>query len=151
MGTVSTDVAWNVLGQRVRCLLDGDKTRGTMSVFLIEAPAGAGVPAHTHSIEDEGFVVLEGEIEGTRRGKAFRLRAGEALYSASGEEHSFRNPGPGEARLLVITRPAGFERFFAEMDREVGSQGGEPDMALASRIIAKYGMKLSGEGGGASE
>jgi len=142
VATVSADVVWDVLGQRVTCLLDAERTGGAMSVFLVVAPAGVGVPAHTHTMEDEAFVVLEGEIEGTKGGKAFRLRAGEAMYSAKGEEHSFRNAGAGEARVLVMTRPAGFERFFEEMDREVGRKGGAPDMGVAMGIIAKHGMTV---------
>ena len=63
-----------------RCLFRNNEDGGRSSVVRLEA--GARFPAHRH-LGTEGVVVLEGEVEigGTP------MRAGDYLFTATGEEH----------------------------------------------------------------
>ena len=89
-------------------------TQGALTVleFVISPKNGPGL--HTHLREDEVWYVLEGD---------FRFRAGDAMFYVSqggmafgprGTPHNFQNVGETPGRLLVITAPAGAERFFEE-------------------------------------
>jgi uncharacterized cupin superfamily protein len=58
----STDTL-DFLGARCRVLADASTTDGRYGlVDMIETPAGDMTPLHVHHAEDEGFLVLDGEI-----------------------------------------------------------------------------------------
>lgn len=67
---------------------------------------------HTHP-QDESYVVLDGEmtvVSGTER---FVLRAGDVCAVPTGAAHTFRVDSE-TARVLVLSTPAGIERFVRE-------------------------------------
>ena len=55
--------------------------------------------------------------------------------------HAFWNAGPGPARIQEIISPAGFERYFRDVD-EVLAPGGPPDLARLGVIATRYGVTL---------
>ncbi len=55
--------------------------------------------------------------------------------------HAFWNAGPGPARIQEIISPAGFERYFRDVD-EVLAPGGPPDLARLRVIATRYGVTL---------
>ena len=68
-------------------------------------PDFEGVDPHFHSDHVDSFYVLEGEAEFTVGGE--RVRAGPGTFVAApvGVVHGFRNPGPGELRMLNVHGP----------------------------------------------
>lgn len=82
--------------------------------FLWECatPAGEMVPPHTEQ-NHEAFYVLEGKFEIEADGSVFSCERGDFLAIAPGVLHTYRNPGPGLARMLTIVSPGSqHQRFF---------------------------------------
>ena len=56
----------------------GEQTGGRFCVIDMHIPPGGGPPPHRHDFE-ETFILLEGEMQATFRGKKAVVRAGETL------------------------------------------------------------------------
>ncbi|MGE5218917.1 MAG: hypothetical protein ACM3SP_18120, partial [Chloroflexota bacterium] len=54
-----------------------------------------------------------------------------------GAAHSFGNPGPNPARMLLVTAPPGHERYFEELSALL-AQGGPPDPEAIAALRRKY-------------
>jgi quercetin dioxygenase-like cupin family protein len=118
--TTSTDLhaaaaELDFLGARCRILADGEATGGRYGlVDMIEMPPRDMPPLHVHHTEDEGFLVLDGELTLFLPGREQTVRAGEFVLAPRGVPHAYRI-GDAPARVLVLSRPGGFERFVAEV------------------------------------
>jgi quercetin dioxygenase-like cupin family protein len=100
-------------------------------------------PKHFHPGQDEHFEVMEGKLR-VRAGDEDRtLEAGEEIDIPRGTVHQMWNPGPGKARVLWQTRPAGrTEEWFAAIDRlhregKVGRNGMPGPLAFAA-LLTEY-------------
>lgn len=121
-----------VAGDVYRCLGTGASTEGSYTVVEAEVPPGGGPPMHMHAREEEGFYVLEGEIDFTAEGTTMRAGPGAYLNMPRTTPHAFKNNTDRPARMLILCAPAGIEHFFAAAD-------GKPPEALAE-IAAHYGI-----------
>jgi uncharacterized RmlC-like cupin family protein len=72
-------------------------------------PENASPPLHTHP-QSETLVVLEGELTAVLDGTAIATGAGSAFHAPAGVPHTFRVESD-VARVLVLSTPAGIERF----------------------------------------
>ncbi len=133
---------WNVLGDLITCKVSGLDTGGSHSLFDVVVPAGNGPPPHVHQREDETFYILSGEIEFQTQGKTIRRGPGETLFAPRNIAHSFRNVGTGSARMLLLATPAGLEKFFEDIDREIGAK--PPEMPKLLAILGRHGIGLVG-------
>jgi mannose-6-phosphate isomerase-like protein (cupin superfamily) len=80
--------------------------RTAFSVFESSPPPGEPGPApHAHRSYDEAWFIIEGTVEFLLDGRRERQTAGGFVFVPRGVTHSFANPGPGEARILVIGSP----------------------------------------------
>lgn len=77
-----------------------------LTVIEEEMPPGTAEIPHRHEIATQVFYVLTGELSLTRAGKTLTLGPGDALRIAPGTAHEVRNPGPENARFLVISTPS---------------------------------------------
>jgi quercetin dioxygenase-like cupin family protein len=103
------------LGSRCRVLADAASTGGRYGlVDMIEIPAGDMPPLHVHRDHDEGFLVLDGELTLHLPGRAVTLGPGEFFLAPRHVPHTYR-VGDTAARVLVVSAPAGFEQFVAEI------------------------------------
>lgn len=124
----------SVAGDVYQLLETGAGTDGSYVVTVSEVRPGGGPPPHMHAREDEGFYILEGEIDFTADGKTFRAGPGAFVNMPKGTPHTFKNGTNRPARMLVVCAPAGIEHFFIEAD-------GKPPEALAE-IAARYGITI---------
>jgi mannose-6-phosphate isomerase-like protein (cupin superfamily) len=77
-----------------------------LSVIEERVPAGLGEEWHRHQRARQFFYLLAGQAEvRTEHGTAVLL-PGEGVEVPPGQAHQFANPGPAEARFLVISSPA---------------------------------------------
>ena len=67
-------------------------------------------PLHTHHAEDEGFLVLEGEVTFQVGDEIVEAKAGDWLFGPRGVPHRFE-VGPNGARMFWTLTPGGFDRF----------------------------------------
>jgi 3-isopropylmalate dehydrogenase len=79
---------WNAQGNKV--------TTG-----VTEFPAGAGIPLHTHNVE-ESVLVLEGQASAVIGEDSFDLEPGDATWAPAGVPHRFVNRGAGPLRIYWV-------------------------------------------------
>jgi quercetin dioxygenase-like cupin family protein len=105
----------NFLGSRCRILATSQSTDGEYGLIdMIEVAAGDMPPLHVHHTHDEGFLLLEGRLSLFLPDREIALRAGEFVLAPRGIPHTYQ-VGDSAARWLVLSTPAGFEGFVAEV------------------------------------
>ena len=87
----------------------------------MHVPPGGGPGPHRHDFE-ETFILLEGEMEVTFRGKKSTVRAGDSLNIPSDAPHQFHNASPNACRMICICSPAGNDDFFLEVGTPVATR-----------------------------
>ncbi len=133
---------WDILGDRVRCLLGGEQTGGAFALFHLTTPPGLGPPMHLHTREDETFHILEGEYEFVIEGRPITARPGDTLIAPRHTPHRFTNSSRHDSRMLVQVTPAGFEHFFAAVADQIGTRV-PPDMAILGGLFEKAGLRMA--------
>jgi quercetin dioxygenase-like cupin family protein len=128
----------SVLGDHQTIKLTGKDTDGKLTVIIQQLPAGAGVPMHTHSREDENFEVINGEIEIETGGKTLLFTKGDIIYLPKNTPHSLTAITDSQLRINLV--PAGIENMFGELSE---LPEGAPDFAEVAAICAKYGVTFS--------
>lgn len=119
-------------------LEDGTNTRGTMAIAEFTIPPHAPSPfPHVHHAHEEGFYVLEGELEFKVDGETLRARTGSFVMVPIGVPHTFSNPGNTPARFLNTFTPPQYISYFKEMS-ELVSKSGQPTPEQGQAIMARY-------------
>ena len=125
----------------VRWMIDGDETAQGFS--LVEHPMSAralAAPLHLHTREDEYSFVLEGRMGALLGDDVVEAGPGELVFKPRNQWHTFWNAGDEPCRILEIIAPAGFERFFQELDAMGGALRADPE-ALAA-LNGRYGLEM---------
>jgi mannose-6-phosphate isomerase-like protein (cupin superfamily) len=128
-------------GLGVRFMVPGPESRGHFA--LVEhplAPRALAAPLHRHSREDEYSYVLRGRVGAMLGGRVVYGAPGDLIYKPRGEWHTFWNAGEGEASLLEIIAPAGFEQYFEEVAPLLSD--GRPQPEKIAPIAARFGLEL---------
>ncbi|MCE0766259.1 cupin domain-containing protein [Pseudonocardia kujensis] len=99
-------------GSSVTIKVDSGTSAGTLTVLEFVTEPKDGPPLHVHRNDDELWWVLEGEYRFRAGDAEFDLPQGGMAFGPRGTPHCFRNLGDTTGRLLVITTPAGLERYF---------------------------------------
>jgi mannose-6-phosphate isomerase-like protein (cupin superfamily) len=137
----------------VRFLVTGAESGGRFTLLEVLIGPGMGPPPHVHRREDECFCILDGEVEITAAGDKRTFRRGQWAFGPKDVPHTFRNPGPGAARMLVFAAPSGIEHFLAEVGQPLPDDCTTPPPvtdAQIARVIAgssKYGIEILGSPG----
>src|SRR5205809_3974626 len=90
----------------IRFVVEGDESKGAVTMFEFDVPAGARVPvAHSHDGYDETIYGLQGVLTWTVEGTPTDVGPGEALFISRGVVHHFVNTGDLDAKALAIVTP----------------------------------------------
>ena len=135
----SGGTALAAFGERVLVKLGGVETRNQFTAWVETTPPGGGPPPHHHDAEDELFLVLAGRVEFLVDGAWVEPGEGAVVYIPRGNVHAFRNAGPSDVRMFILTTPSGFETFFGRCADEFAKPGG-PDMPAVLAISAGHGI-----------
>jgi quercetin dioxygenase-like cupin family protein len=114
-----------LVGDTYTITVTGEQTAGRFCVIDMHIPPGGGPPPHRHDFE-ETFMVLEGEIEATFRGRKNTARAGETLHVPANAPHQFHNTTSAPVRMICVCAPAGQENFFREVGVPVATRTTPP-------------------------
>jgi quercetin dioxygenase-like cupin family protein len=131
----------NLGGLGIRFMVAGAESGGGFS--LVEhplAPRALAAPLHRHSREDEYSYVLRGRIGALLGDQVVYGEPGDLIYKPRGEWHTFWNAGDGDASLLEIISPAGFEKYFEELIDLF--HGARPQPEKVAPIAARYGLEI---------
>lgn len=127
-----------VVGEVMRVLATTEQTGGAYEIFEMHAPEGSGSPPHAHPWS-EAYFMLEGEADVYIDGAHMTASAGSFFQIPAGTTHTHRIRSKN-ARLVVITSPAGASRFFSELDAETA--GSCEDMDKVIGIAVKHGFSV---------
>ena len=136
------DMLW-FLGERTWLRATSAQTGGTLGLVEQVISPGFASPYHVHRNEDESFYVLKGEIRFVSNGQSWVLGSGGFAFLPRDIPHGFRVEGDASARFLILTTPAGFEAFVAELSTPEPPTG-PPDLEALTRIAAEYGVEILG-------
>ena len=103
-----------------------------VTVLEGELQPGAGSTWHTHTLEEETILVVDGTLvvnDGERR----EVGAGDAHVLRRGVRHAFANETEAVTRVFFVCTPGGLERFFRDL-----ANGASPDDA-AKRAGLEFG------------
>lgn len=114
-----------LVGDTYTITVRGEDTAGRFCVIDMHVPPGGGPPPHRHDFE-ETFIVLEGEMQATFRGKKSIVAAGETIHIPANAPHQFHNISSAATRLLCICSPAGQDKFFQEVGVPVATRTTPP-------------------------
>lgn len=130
-------------GETGRLLVGGEETNGEFALSESVSQPGSGPPLHVHHREDEYFYIVEGEAKFSVGGKIILSTGGDFLFGPRDVPHTFVNCGKTPLRMLVVTRPAGFERFFRDASDALAAAG-KFDPAVLAQVAARYGIEILG-------
>jgi quercetin dioxygenase-like cupin family protein len=115
---------------------------GTADFSVFEgrpAPGVVAAPPHIHHSHDEAFYLLEDTLDFLLGGQRERLEGGSFALIPRGVPRGFANPGPGEARVLVIGSPP-----VQKMVEETGLlfADGAPQPEAIARVFQSFDSEL---------
>jgi mannose-6-phosphate isomerase-like protein (cupin superfamily) len=128
----------------VRFMIDGPDAAERFS--LVEhpmSPRALAAPLHLHTREDEYSFVLEGRMGALLGEDVVEAGPGDLVFKPRNQWHTFWNAGDEPCRILEIIAPAGFERFFRELDGLGGAIKADPDELAA--LNERYGLEMKPE------
>ena len=79
-----------LVGDTYTITVTGAETEGRFCVIDMHIPPGGGPPPHRHDFE-ETFILLDGEMEATFRGKKTIVKAGDTVHIPANAPHQFHN------------------------------------------------------------
>lgn len=129
---------------KVRFLVTGENSTGTVAVFEVVVPAAQRLtaPAHSHDHYEETVYGIDGVLTWTVDGKVINVGPGQALCIPRGAVHRFDNNGAEDAKVLCVVTPAAIgPQFFRESSEVIkAAAGGPPDRAKLAEIMRRYGL-----------
>jgi len=123
-----------LVGDTYTITVSGNDTNDRFCVIDMHVPPGGGPGPHRHDFE-ETFILLDGEIEVTFRGKTSIVRAGDTANIPSNAPHQFHNASSKPARLICICSPAGMEKFFLEVGVPLATRTTAPPKLNEKQMI----------------
>ncbi len=78
-------------------------SRFFLDVYCLKA--GQAQKPHAHAGSDKVYLVLDGKCRFTVGQETAEHGAGAAVFAPAGSSHGVENPGPEDARLLVMMTP----------------------------------------------
>lgn len=130
---------FNVLGDIQTHKLIGSDTGNQIMEWVSNVGPGVGIPPHVHTLEDEIFRVVEGQVEIMVNGEVTVLNAGDMAFAPKNIPHAWTVVGNGTAKMVCSAFPSGIESMFAELSE---LPAGPPDFEKVSEICAKYGIRF---------
>jgi mannose-6-phosphate isomerase-like protein (cupin superfamily) len=128
----------------VRFMIDGDETgQGFSLVEHPMSPRALAAPLHLHTREDEYSYVIEGRMGALLGDEVLEAGPGDLVFKPRNQWHTFWNAGDEPCRILEIIAPAGFERFFEELDAMGGALQAPPEQLAA--LSERYGLEMQPE------
>ena len=122
---------------------DGSHTRPTLGLAEFEvAPESLDTPPpHIHHAHEEGFYILEGELEFLAGKQSARAGPGTFVMVPIGVPHTFRNPTERPARFLGTFSPRSYPNYFVELSRLFEATA-SPTPQQRADLMARYDTEV---------
>lgn len=135
------------IGHLMSVLITSKQTAGRYALLRATERRGLEPPPHTHTKEDEAFLILDGDVIYTVGGKTYHAKTGDVMFLPKNIQHSFKIQSETLETLIFLT-PGGLENYFIEMStpaKEVQLPPlpqVPPDIAKLVATASKYGVKF---------
>ena len=131
--------------------LTGEDTGGGFSLVEMVARRGDMPPLHVHHVDDETFMVLEGEVSLHTPGVSVTAGPGGIVYAPRGVPHVYRVESE-IARWRVFSSPPAFPEFLLETSEPAPAAElptGPPSITpdRLTEVAARYGIEILGPPG----
>ena len=122
---------------------DGTHTRGALGLAEFEmAPHGHNAPLpHIHHAHEEGFYILEGELEFVVGTETVRASQGSFVMVPIGVAHTFSNPTERPARFLITLTPRRYLSYFEELS-QLYQATASPGRQQLAELMARYDTEV---------
>jgi len=139
-----SDEVISVGALKLRFLLTGDNSTGSIAAFELTVPGGQRLPApaHSHDHYEETIYGLDGVMTWTVNGKRIKVGPGQALCIPRGAIHRFDNDTTQDVKALCMITPAAIgPQYFRETAAVFNAAaGGPPDRAKLAEIMRRHGL-----------
>lgn len=135
------------IGHLMSLLVTSKDTGGRYALLRATERRGLEPPPHTHTKEDETFLILEGEVVYTVGKQNFHAKRGDVMYLPKNIQHSFKIQTEKLETLILLT-PGGLENYFVEMSKPAEElelpplPSGPPEITKLIATASKYGVKF---------
>lgn len=135
------------IGHLLSVLIKATDTNNLFSLLKMTEVKGLEPPPHTHTREDEIFMVLDGSIEFSVGGKTYQATAGDSMFLPRNIQHAFKVL-TDRAEVMILLTPGGFEQYFIEMSEPAPAMelppppAGAPDIARLIATSSRYGIRF---------
>lgn len=130
------------LGHLFTFLADAAGTGGAFAMIDATVRKGLEPPPHTHTHEDETYVILEGRWTFRAGTETISAGPGSLVFLPRGVQHSF-SVEEDAARALILLNPPGLEEAFWAMSEPTDVRSGLPPRPEGPppipRILAVFG------------
>lgn len=106
-----------VVGDSVKFIATGEETGGQYDLFDAYVPPNVGTSPHIHLKQDEGFYIVDGQVEFQLDDKTLTATPGTFVNVPKGHIHAYRNLGIEPARMLVQGVPSGLDKLIEDTSR----------------------------------
>ncbi len=131
-------------GGTLAILLDSAATDGQLMVGRFDVSKGEAPPLHTHTREDEVFMLISGTALVWSGEEEMELKEGGIIFLPKNVPHAYRITS-AKADLLMINTPGGIEGMFRETGRDRSTPRPE-GFAVTPKpeVSEKYGSVIVG-------
>jgi len=134
-------------GQLAEIKATSADTGGQFTLVEVTCPPSYQGVRHIHHKEDEGFWLLDGQMDLEVGGKHIAMNAGDYAFGPRDIPHSF-SAGDAGCRVLFILTPGGFENLIMATSAPAASRtipphsDEVPDFARMQAILAPFGGEI---------
>lgn len=133
----------------VKLLLSHGESQSDVTVFEFDLPPqSAGSPPHTHTLEDEYFYIVSGELNVLLGDETRVLKTGDFAAFTRGHTHMFWNGSEAPVKLIMTTTGSAFESFMSSVGPRLADakpQDAAEAGAVIGQIAAEHGITISME------
>lgn len=135
------------IGHLMSLLITSKETSGRYALLRASERRGLEPPPHTHTKEDEAFLILDGEVVYSVGNQTFHAKKGDVMFLPKNIRHSFKIQTEVLETLILLT-PGGLENYFVEMSKPAEEvelppmPEVPPDIKKLIQTASKYGVRF---------
>ena len=143
---MTSHALWH-LGALWEFKLHSEQTDGALCVAEQLLPKGFAPPVHTHTREDEAWMVIDGAVRFFLGDDDHVANKGDWVYGPRDAKHTFLVES-STARVLTLITPGAVEQFFHETGAPAGAlelpppPDGPPDVEALMSAMQTYGVEF---------
>lgn len=140
----STGVLRNYAGNIAKFLIHPDQSNDALAIVEMTILQGNEPPCHVHTLEDEIFLIHEGELQVWIGEELFIAKPGMSVFLPRGIKHEFKVLTPS-ARFTLILTPGKFAKHFWDNSFDVDkyAKPQAPQGPPPAELIEKWIIELS--------